>query len=260
MLTVKQFPYTGPCYGPGTKQTLNYSTVKGLKRAMIRLGYLDQTLGEETDDYGSALRAAMKIYQHNNGLTRTGDYGKGTWFCLRSEKVPGGPHAGEWAMDALALKYVRDDVMKLCYPHPEGYTSVVCQGLHQTDGLPWPNYAMDFCAPGGTPVVAVERATVTKLSGHDPSLPPNNVIGIWGWTIYYESTDGVYDYFSTHYGSRTVKVGQLVEMGTVIGQVGSWPGNPGRSHTHLGASSKKGTTDAKNRITAISQADRVPLL
>src|SRR4029077_14254648 len=37
MLTVKQFTFTGPCYGPGAKQTRNYSTVKGLKRAVIRL-------------------------------------------------------------------------------------------------------------------------------------------------------------------------------------------------------------------------------
>jgi hypothetical protein len=152
MLTAKQFPYTGPCFGPGSKQTLNYSTVKGLKRAMIRLGLLDQKLGEETDDYGSALRAAMKAYQRSVHLTATGDYGKGTWLALRAEKLELGPHAGEWAMDALALKYVKADVLTLCYPHPEGALSQVCQGPHQTDGLPWTNWAIDFCAPGGTPV------------------------------------------------------------------------------------------------------------
>lgn len=259
MLTVKQFPYTGPCFGPGPRQTLNYSTVKGLKRAMIRLGLLDQKLGEETDDYGSALRAAMKVYQRSVHLTPSGDYGKGTWLALRSEKLETGPNAGEWAMDKRALAYVREDVLKLCYPHPEGALSSVCQGPHQTDGLPWTNWAIDFCAPGGTPVYAVERATIARFSGHDPALPPNNDIGIWGWTIYYETADGG-TYFSTHYGSRTCKVGQLVEMGTVIGKVGSWPGDPGRSHTHLGYSHPKGSAYAKAKIIEVAAAPRIPLL
>jgi hypothetical protein len=259
MLTLKHFPYTGPCFGPGAKQTRDYSTVKGLKRGMIRLRLLDQKLGEETDDYGTALRDAMKAYQRSVHLTTTGDYGKGTWLALRAEKLEQGPHAGEWAMDGVALKYVRADTLKLCYPHPAGTLSQVCQGPHQTAGLPQVNWAIDFCAPGGTPVYAVERAEVTRLSGHDPSLPPNNAIGIWGWTIYYKTADG-YEYFSTHYGSRIVKVGQIVEVGQVIALVGNWPGDPGRSHTHLGVSSPKGSADAKAKIEAVAKAARIPLL
>jgi hypothetical protein len=259
MLTVKQFPYTGPCYGPGPKQTLNYSTVKGLKRAMIRLGYLDQDLGDETDDFGAALRAALKAYQRSVHLTASGDYGKGTWLALRAERLETGPHKGEWAMDHLALRYVRADLLTMCYPHPEGALSQVCQGPHQTDGLPWTNWAIDFCAPGATPVYAVERATITRLSGHDPSLPPNNTIGIWGWSIYYETSDGG-TYFSTHYGSRNVKLGQVVEVAQVIGLVGNWPGNPGRSHTHLGYSHPKGSAYAKAHIEKVAAAARIPLL
>lgn len=259
MLTVKQFPYTGPCYGPGPKQTVNYSTVKGLKRAMIRLGLLDQDLGDETDDFGTALRAALKVYQRSVFLTPTGDYGKGTWLALRAEKLEVGPNKGQFAMDALALKFVREDLLTICYPHPAGALSQVCQGPHQTDGLPWTNWAIDFCAPGSTPVYAVERATITKLSGHDPSLPPNNTIGIWGWSIYYETAGGE-TYFSTHYGSRNVKVGQVVEVGQVIALVGNWPGDPGRSHTHLGVSSPKGSAAAKAKIESIAKATRIPLL
>jgi hypothetical protein len=259
MLTVKQFPYTGPCFGPGPKQTLNYSTVKGIKRAMIRLGLLDQKLGEETDDFGSGLRQALKEYQRASHLTVTGDYRKGTWLALRSERLETGPHAGEYAIDRLGRRYVQEDVLTMCYPHPEWALSQVCQGPHQTDGLPWTNWAIDFCAPGGTPVLAVERATITRLSGHDPNYPPNNAIGIWGWSIYYETADGG-TYFSTHYGSRSVKLGQVVEVGTPIGLVGSWPGNPSRSHTHLGYSHPKGSAYAKAHILEVANAPRFPLL
>jgi Peptidase family M23/Putative peptidoglycan binding domain len=258
MLTEKQFPYTGPMFGPGPKQTMNHPTVKGLKRAMIRLGRLDQELGTETDDYGPDLRAAMKAYQANHNLTPRGDYGRGTWLLLRNQKIPTGTHKGEWAMDSLALKYVRDDLLTMCYPHPEGALSSICQGLHPTAGVPG-NWAIDFCAPGGTEFLAVERGEIVKLSGHDPVLPPNNAIGIWGWTIYLQTAAG-YTYFATHFGSRNVKVGQIVEVGQPIATVGRWPGDPGRSHTHLGVSSPFGIADAKKHITAISLAPHIPLL
>ena len=144
----------------------------------------------------------------------------------------------------------------MCYPHPLGALSEICQGLHPTAGITG-NWAMDFCAPGGTKVVAVERAVITKLSGHDPAEGANQTIGIFGWSIYYETPDG-YTYFSTHYGSRaSLRIGQVVEVGQAVGTVGHWPGEPSRSHTHLGCSSVKGIAAAKKRITEISQAQRV---
>jgi len=95
-LTLAQFPYTGPCFGPpGDRQTRNYSTVKGLKRAMIRLGYLDQKLGSETDDYGPELKAAMKRFQKSENLTQDGNYERSEYGALRYRKVQAGPHKGE---------------------------------------------------------------------------------------------------------------------------------------------------------------------
>ncbi len=69
--------------------------------------------------------------------------------------------------------------------------------------------------------------------------------------------DGVLAYL-THQGSRTVTLGQRVRAGQVIGTVGHWPGNPGRSHTHEGVSSLHGEADAKKIIRAISVAPKVP--
>ena len=88
------------------------------------------------------------------------------------------------------------------------------------------------------------------------ALGAEQTIGIFGWSIHYETAAG-YRYFSTHYGLRSVQEGEIVQVGQIIGTVGSWPGDPGRSHTHLGVTSPLGTADAKKRITTISQAVRV---
>lgn len=259
-LTIKQFPYTGPLYGPShpAGPTRNRATVKGLKRAMIRLRYLSQPLGSETDDFGPELEAAMKTWWREEGGAGvfTG-YGRGAWLMLRSARLTQGPNKGQYALDALARKYVQDDALKRCYPHPAGALSEICQGLHSTLGING-NWAYDFCAPGGTKVVAVENATIRKLSGHDPSEGADQQRGIFGWSIHYE-TPGGYRYFSTHYGSRSpLTVGQRVDCGQTLGTVGHWPGDPSRSHTHLGVTSPLGEADAKKRITDVRNAPRVP--
>ncbi|MDF2751645.1 MAG: putative peptidoglycan binding domain [Gaiellaceae bacterium] len=258
-LTLSQFPYTGPLYGPSHPEgpTLNRSSVKGIKRAMIRLRYLDTDLGDETDDFGGELERALKVYQREVGLSGTGQYGRGTWTALRYEKLTAGPNKGQYAVDALAREYVQQDALRKCHPHEAGVDSSICQGLHQTSGL-LGNWAIDFCADGGTKVVAVEAAKITKLSGRDPALGelPNSP-GIFGWSIHYETPSG-YRYFSTHYGWRAnLAIGTAVDCGQVLGTVGDWPNDPPRSHTHLGVTSPLGTADAKKRITEISKAPRV---
>jgi hypothetical protein len=257
-ITVARFPYTGPLYGPSHPEpsSRNRSTVKGLKRAHIRLGYLDQRLGDETDDFGAALERAFRSWYADEFDAKWTYYGLGSWNGLRAAKVRKGPHAGEFAMDALALSYVREDALAECYPHPLGAPgTTIGQGLHQTDGV-YGNWAIDFMAPGGTKVLAVVNATVSKLSGHSPADGVIDPPGIFGWSIYYDTADG-FRFYSTHYGKRTVMLGQRVDVGKVVGEVGSWPGDPGRSHTHLGCSSVRGTSAAKAKILSISNAPRV---
>lgn len=258
MLTQAKFPYTGPCYGSGANHTENYATVKGLKRAMIRLGYLNQTLGDETDDYGSSLVAAMKKFQKSETLTQNGNYQRGEYAALRERKLKDGPHAGEYALDSLALKYIRSNLVSMCYPHPDVAGVYVGQGLHETTGI-YGNWAIDFMAHGGTAILAVERIRITRFSGHDPSYGANQSAGIWGWSTYFETTTG-YRFFLTHQVSRTCKIGQIMDVGEQIGIVGHWPGDEGRSHSHLGCSSVRGVTDAKRHITAISTSPKLPEL
>ena len=260
-LTVTKFPYTGPLYGPSHSkpQSRNRETVKGLKRAMIRLQYLGQPLGSETDDFGLELEKAFKMWFKNEFNAKWTYYGLSSWNGLRVAKIPGGPNKGQYALDAKALAYVREDALKQCYPHPAGVSGVyVGQGPHQTDGLPWVNIAIDFMAPGGTKVLAVENGQVTRLSGRDPAWGVLDPPGVYGWTIYYDTPAG-YHYFSTHYGKRLVAEGQDIDCGQVIGEVGRWPGDSGRSHTHIGCSSPLGRADATKRITQISYAKKVTL-
>jgi hypothetical protein len=249
-LTIKQFPYTGPLVVGDT----NRDTCKGLKRGLIRGGYMALALGSETDDFGPELEAALKKLQRDKNIKpASGKYGRDSWLAMRSLHVPAeSPNAGKYAMDAKALAYVKLDTLKMCYPHPKDALSEICQGPHETDGL-YGNWAIDFCAPGGTKVLAVERATIRKLSGRSPSQGWYGP-GVFGYSIHYETPEG-YRYFSTHYGSRSkLTVGQVVEVGQVLGTVGHWPGDPSRSHTHLGVTSPFGEADARKHITAVSEA------
>lgn len=162
------------------------------------------------------------------------------------------------AFDALADhlldEYRRQHVLPpVVYPLVGAGT--VCQGLHPTAGLAG-NWAIDFCAPGGTTVVAPVKAKVKKLSGRPPTYVANSTVGIFGWSIHLETSDG-YRFFSTHYGTRSVELGQTVPAGGRLGTVGHWPGDPGRSHVHFGVTSPYGTADARKHITAIANAPRL---
>lgn len=108
-------------------------------------------------------------------------------------------------------------------------------GLHETAGLAgFP--AHDYMAPAGSHAVAPVSGTVVKLSGHDPKNgPTNGPHGPFGYSLYIKGTDGK-TYYLTHMGSRTVKAGQKVEQGQVIGTVGNYAKWGGADHIHQGVS------------------------
>lgn len=255
-LSVTRFPYTGPLYGPSHAQpaSKNRATVKGLKRAMMRLDYMTGQLGSETDDFGVELEKAMKVWFKEEYGVKWTFYGRASWQALRASKLTQGPNKGQYAMDAKALAYVREDALTKCYPHPAGTTDERPTSLHDTGGIPG-NVALDFMAPGGTKVLAVENAVITRLSGHDPRFGvfPG---AVFAWSISYV-TPGNVSYFSTHYGTRKVTLGQHVDCGQTIGTVGHWPGDPGRSHTHLGCTHPNGRAASTKHILEIAQARQV---
>ena len=236
--------------------------VKACKRAAARAGFPKMKLAGITDVYTAADVANIKLFQTANGLDHDGKIGNDTFAALL-------PH-----MDALALEmYSSFDVAAaaaraaatafvttgLAYPHPLGtggtfISGGVPGGLHPTRGLGG-NFALDFMAPGGTQVLAPEAGTILKLSGHDPS---QGVIGpdIFGFNIYIHTAAGVI-YFATHLGDRAVGLNEAVQPGDVIGHVGHWPNDPGRSHTHLGVTHPGGEAQAKQHICAVAAAPHV---
>ena len=154
------------------------------------------------------------------------------------------------------LRVLAEAPPELCYPHPAGPGVVIGQGLHETGGLPG-NWAMDFMAPGGWPVLAPCDGTVSRFSGHDPATGTHPPGDVFGYSLYVKDAQGR-TYFFTHLGSRSCEVGQRVESGQKLGRVGNWPHDPGRSHTHLGVTSPLGAAQAKARIIAISTANKLP--
>lgn len=101
---------------------------------------------------------------------------------------------------------------------------------HQTAGLPgFP--AVDLFAKGGTPVLIGFSGMVTKLSGHapTPSVAPG---GPYGWSFYVNDA-----YYVTHLGTRSVKVGQRLSYGELVGTVADYAAATNGvtpSHVHLG--------------------------
>lgn len=135
--------------------------------------------------------------------------------------------------------------------------------LHDTGGIPG-NVALDFMAPGGSNVLAPETCRVLRLSGHDPSTGtwangrPDPGGDVFGWSCYLETSTG-YVYFVTHLGTRQLKVGERIPVGTLIGTVGHWPRDPGRSHAHIGVTSGRGRAKSVARIQRVAAAKRVSM-
>jgi len=110
-------------------------------------------------------------------------------------------------------------------------------------------------APGGTPVLAVEKGRIWKCSGHHPASGVHDG-DIFGFNVYLMAPDGVI-YFYTHIGRRDVKVGDLVRKGAYLGLVGKWPNDPGRSHTHLGVTHPMGDRASRRAATNVTSAPHV---
>jgi murein DD-endopeptidase MepM/ murein hydrolase activator NlpD len=188
----------------------------------------------------------VKAAQDEAGLPKSGVVGPGLMQELR--EADAFDAYGVYLLERYAATHPR-----VVYPTPAGSRTTTCQGLHQTAGL-FGNWAIDFCAPPGTAVVAVEDAKIAKLSGSDPDDDRPEGAGVYGWSVHY-ATDLGYRYFLTHLGRReTLIVGQRVEAGDVLGWVGDQEFRP--DHLHLGVTSPLGERDAKRRITAVSKAPK----
>jgi murein DD-endopeptidase MepM/ murein hydrolase activator NlpD len=250
--------------------------VKAIKRAIAHAQRLIPWAPEMWDDVyddetahgdGSRIdRSGVAGFQRQMGISPTGWVGKATFEALRTSLIPnkpGIPRAGQPLFDSTCVGLLEQAATlfapgpALAFPLPQGVGATISPSrLHITAGLDG-NWALDFMAVGGTAFVAFADATVRKLSGRDPALGADQVIGIFGWSIHLETADG-YRYFATHLGERAkLSVGQRVKIGDALGKVGNWPGDPARSHLHLGVTSPMSEADAKARIQAVASAPRL---
>lgn len=147
------------------------------------------------------------------------------------------------------------------YLHPSGHGlhRPPASNLHHTDGLPG-NYALDFMAPGGTPVLAPQAGTITRVSGH-PVSDYQAGASIMGRSVYLTTSPGKIIYFLTHLAddvTQYAQVGRKVRKGDRIGTVAHWPRDEGRSHTHCGVTHPMGKRSAVARIVAVAKAPMLP--
>lgn len=227
--------------------------VEGMARALARAGFLGglAKLMSKTPafrrTYNASKRAAVDRARAKIKLPATGVYDQRVHTYL--ERLD--------AFDAYAAKLMHDyrPPPVLCFPIAGPDTKVYVGGLHETGGLPG-NWALDFLCPAGSGIVAPERATVTRFSGHSPADDTADSIGVFGWTTYLQTPRG-YVWFLTHQGRRlpTLRVGMRVQAGDLLGYVGDQRYRP--DHLHAGCSSPLGPADAKKHVIAVSRAPRV---
>lgn len=238
MLSEQQCPWTGPYGLPTSGLRVEGPTPEALKRFCARLGYLPWEPEKWDNRFNQPLSNALSEWDPGH----TG-YGQGRWMKARGQRIPKGlEHAGEYALDAIALQLIRQDYLEQhpppppypvnCYPHDKNWPSYCGGFLHPTGGIAG-NWAYDFLAGPATPVLAVEAGTVSRTSGYDPAtgLHGSNR-DVFGWSVYLRCSYGFY--YATHFGRLLVQAGTQVRVGDVIGFVGDWPHDRPRSHTHLG--------------------------
>lgn len=238
-----------------TTPYLKGSDVEAVRRGSIRYlgddklwaGY-EKMKTAEARTFGPGMKALVGKVEAKAKMHVDGKAGPAVDRVLRLHRGYDGTAYG-------LLKQYADAQIAWCYPHPIGATSSICQKLHPTAGLDG-NMAYDFCATPGTKVLAVVGCEVVKISGHPPSYVVDPGLGIFGWNLHYRTPSG-YRWFSTHYGSLAVRVGQELKHGHVVGAVGRWPGDPGRSHTHLGVTSPHGRADSIAWIERVAYAPRL---
>lgn len=194
------------------------------------------------ETFGPFFAQSVRALKKADGMPVNGKVAPEDFAHWRAKAYP-----DDYAISLLRGYKADHTVPPLVWPLVSG-AGDVCQGLHETAGIPG-NWAIDFCAEPGTKIVAVEAGTVTKLSGHSPADDTADANGVYGWSLHFKTPTG-YEYFVTHEGTRTVYEGEHLVAGTVLGTVGNQRYRP--DHCHYGCSSARGEVDARNRMRQIA--------
>jgi murein DD-endopeptidase MepM/ murein hydrolase activator NlpD len=251
-------PMYGPTHAAGPTRGKDVVIVKyGLTRYGTRgpggTDFFPRPPGGYDDVYNAKTADAVRQLQRIEKIRRaSGNLGQATFDVI-----------WEYLDSYRKLQYRRFQVPdppppptpRLVHPIPlNASTWHVCQRWHATAGLVG-NWAYDWCAPPGTPILAVCDATVRKLSGRSPDEDTWDSAGVYGWSVHYEDRDG-YRWYWTHFGRRAaLQVGQRVLAGQIVGWVGDQRFRP--DHIHGGVTSPLGPEDAKRRVAQVASSPRV---
>jgi murein DD-endopeptidase MepM/ murein hydrolase activator NlpD len=106
------------------------------------------------------------------------------------------------------------------------------QGTHNARDWQSGN-AVDIFASPGTPVLSPVDGTIVRVSGTDPSGGDRRVGGkvLFGYGVTIQGFAGM-TYYLAHLDGVSVRAGDKVRRGQVIGQVATWKGGP--AHVHVG--------------------------
>lgn len=231
--------------------------VEGIGRALSRakVGYVPLNVFTKMPakwrrSYGARKIEAVNVIRKREGRTRNGVYDRGVHGVLID--------MGAFDARATNMMIRWDPPESMCYPIARGNESSICQGLHETGGIPG-NWAIDFCVPeivgNGAPILAVQDGWIARLSGKDPNQDTPDPTGAYGWSVYLQ-TRAFALYYITHFGRRAnLTVGQKVRVGEILGWVGDQVFRP--DHVHYGVTHPLGEKAARDLITQVSKAPRV---
>ena len=202
--------------------------------------------------FGAGKRSLAQRCALKAGLPEYGMVGPNLYQHMRAKG------AYDSYSDRLLLDYMQPKpvVPSLVYPIDKDWRSSSGGWVHQTGGITG-NYALDWMTDPGAPIVASEKGVVTRTGGHDPAtgLHGDNR-DVFGWSLYLRCKGGFY--YDTHMGKLNVRAGDEVGVGDIVGFVGDWPHDRGRSHLHRGFTSFTYLASvSKAKIRAVSVAPRV---
>lgn len=111
--------------------------------------------------------------------------------------------------------------------------TIPVDGAHKGQSGWQSNNAWDIPSPIGTPVYAVVGGTVATFKDYGPTPISRDNKTLFGAGFTVDSDNGLPDVYYTHLKDTTVKVGDKISCGQLLGYVMDFP-NSGYDHLHIG--------------------------